>query len=71
MTIVVRGGKARCYPHGELEEGVTEDGDVKVIKKGVSVRVTDKEGKEIPSMSGYWFAWRAFYADGTVYERKK
>lgn len=71
VTIVVRDGKARCYPHAELLEGVNEDGDLEVIKKGVSVRVTDKEGGEIPSMLGFWFAWCAFYPGGTVYERKK
>ena len=71
VTIVVRDGKARCYPHPVLETGVNEDGDLKVIRDGLSVRVEDKQGRHVPSMVSYWFAWCAYYPKGTVYEAKK
>ncbi len=32
------------------------------------VKVTDAEGKSVSSMQAYWFAWCAFYADGSVYD---
>jgi len=70
LTIVRIGGKARGYPHAELKEGITRDGDLTVEKRGISVVVKDAAGKPLPAMSGYWFAWCAFYRDnGTVYER--
>lgn len=61
-------GKGRCYPHPALPEGTTRDGDRTITRKGISVRITDKEGNELPTVVGYWFAWCAFYPDGTVYE---
>lgn len=67
VTIVLRDGKARCYPHKALREGDNADGGWKVVKKGASVRVLDADGKAVPSMTAYWFAWCAFYPDGTVY----
>lgn len=71
VTIVVRNGRARCYPHPVLREGVNVDGDLRVIKSGETVRVKDKEGREVPSLLGYWFAWCAFYPNGTVFEGAK
>jgi len=71
VTIVLRDGKARCYPHAELEEGVNEDGDRKIVKEGISVRVLDKEGKVVPSQLAFWFAWCSYHPDGAVYARKK
>jgi hypothetical protein len=70
VTIVLPDGRARCYPHPALKEGVNADGDLKIIKQGISVRIEDKDGKEVTSMLGYWFAWCAFYPKGTVYEGK-
>ncbi len=71
VTIVLRNGQARCYPHPILLEGVTSDGDLKVIKDGATVRVKDKEGREIPSLLSYWFAWCAYYPKGTVFTPRK
>jgi hypothetical protein len=71
VTIVVRNGRARCYPHAILQEGVNSDGDLEVIKEGHTVRVVDQEGREVPALFGYWFAWCAFYPSGTVYEARK
>ena len=71
VTIVVRAGKARCYPHAALREGVNEDGDLRIVKEGIAVKVLDKEGKDVPSALSYWFAFWAFYPEGTVWERKQ
>ena len=71
VTIVVRDGRARCYPHPSLQQGVNTDGDLNVIKDGRTVRVKDKEGREVPSLLSYWFAWCAYYPKGTVYTAKK
>lgn len=71
VTIVVRNGRARCYPHAALQEGVNMDGDLKVIKEGGTVRVRDEEGRDVPSLLSYWSAWCAFYPKGTVYEGAK
>jgi len=70
VTIIDRGGKARCYPHAALKDGVTSDGDLRIEKNGIAVVVKDKSGKELPSMTGYWFAWCAFYPEGTLFEPK-
>jgi hypothetical protein len=71
VTIVVRDGRARCYPHPALQPGVNSDGDLKVIRDGRTVRVKDKDGREVPSLLSYWFAWCAYYPKGSVYSAKK
>ncbi len=67
VTIVTRGGKPRCYPHAALKEGVNPDGALRVVKSGASVRVEDAEGRQLPSIQSYWFAWGSFYKGGTVF----
>ncbi len=69
-TIVVHKGGARCYPHKAFD-GTIEDGDLRITKKEGTVRVTDKAGKEVPSMHAYWFAWCVYYPKGTVWQSKK
>ena len=70
-TIVFRNNKPRCYPHPELREGETRDGDLRLRRKGKFVTVHDAKGALVPSMTGYWFAWCAFYPKGTVYTPKR
>ncbi len=73
VAIVDRGKGARCYPYKELKEGVNVDRDLKITRKGASVIVTDKDGKRVAHMTGFWFAWCAHYpkgtANNTVYKR--
>jgi hypothetical protein len=69
VTIVLRDGKPRCYPHPALAEGESGDDGWKVVKQGASVRVVDAAGRQVPSMTAYWFAWCAFYPGGSVYAR--
>ena len=72
LTIVLgEGRKARGYPHAELVEGVTRDGDLRITKRGIAVTVADKQGRRVASMTGYWFAWCQFYPDGTLYKRPR
>ena len=71
VTVVRRDGKPRCYPHPALKEGVNEDDGWKVVKEGASVRVLDAEGRQVPSMTAYWFAWCVFYPGGNVVEPGK
>ena len=71
VTIVHGKGKGRCYPHKALKDGITEDGAYKIEKKGKTVRVRDEDGKDVPTLTGFWFAWCAFYPEGSVYEPKE
>ena len=61
----------RCYPHPALKEGKVVDGAYTVTKTGEKVVVTGKDGKVVPSLSGYWFSFFAFYPEGTVWEPKQ
>ena len=70
-TIVGEGKSARCYPHPALPEGETKDGAFTMVKKGKNVVIKDKDGKIVPSLQGFWFAFFAFYPEGTVWEPPK
>ncbi len=67
VTIVKRQGKALCYPHKAFD-GTIRDRGLTITRTGMRVKVTDGEGKNVPSMQAYWFGWCAFYADGIVYD---
>lgn len=67
VTIVWPDGKPRCFPHPALPEGTTEDGRIRIQRRGATVTVTDSEGRLLPSMTAYWFAWLTFYPQGTVW----
>lgn len=68
-------GRAKAYPFVELfrAKGPVRD---RIGGREVTVRfdashrtgiVTDAEGREIPSVIAFWFAWYAFHPDGEVY----
>lgn len=61
------GGKPRAYPHELLKDGETRDGDLLLKKQGEAVRAF-RGGEEVPTLAAYWFAFQAFYPNGTVYE---
>ena len=71
-------GESKAYPFSELAKGS------KVIKdqingKAIQVHyndesktafITDKQGKPIPSIVGFWFAWYAFHPDTQIFQAK-
>jgi len=70
ITIVRYDGKARAYPHRLLKEGKNPDGKWTATRTRGAVVVRDAQGKIVPSMTAYWFAFGAFYPDGTVWDPK-
>jgi len=66
-TIVGRGEDARCYPHSALPEGETKHHGLTIVRKKDTVVVKDAEGKLVPSMQAYWFAFHAFFPEGKVW----
>jgi len=73
---VVIDGKAKAYSFERLRKQVDSVQDVIAGKKiavhydknGDSAIVEDSNGKVIPSVQAYWFAWRAFYPKTELYE---
>lgn len=69
------GGKFKAYPFSELSKAkqpVTDQlngATVKVIfdKQSQSAMIRDHQGKELPSVVGFWFAWFAFHPDTEVF----
>jgi hypothetical protein len=71
-------GSRKAYPFGELAktEGVIADKlagrDIRVSYDAQhrTARVLDGNGKELPSVMTYWFAWYAFYPESAVFYAK-
>lgn len=68
-------GTTKAYPLNRLHDNeILEDKiDGKTIKihydaKARSAWLTDKSGKELPSVQIYWFAWSAFHPQTELYE---
>ncbi len=68
----------KAYPFSELEK---TGGSVRDIVGGIPVTVhydkssttaviRNEEGKELPSVVGFWFAWYTFYPQTEVYKKK-
>ena len=76
----IESGKvAKAYPFSELARAPQSFVD-SVGSQTVTIhydpdsrtaRVKDPEGKDIPSVMAYWFAWAAFHPDTEVYRAKK
>ncbi len=76
---VVVDGVSKAYAFGELGKttGVVKD---KIGKQDVTVfydlknqfaTVRDSEGRVLPSVTGFWFAWYAFHPDTLVFTKNK
>jgi len=69
-------GKYKAYPFSELDQvdsNLTDSfaGKNLVInfnRQHQNARIIDAEGKELPSVVTFWFAWYAFHPDGLVYK---
>ena len=68
-------GKSRVWPYKELAKSELP---INEVLAGKSIRVhfdkrfgrawiTDENGKDLPTTSGFWFAWMAFHPDSSVY----
>ncbi len=69
-------GKFKAYPFSELSQ---TNGSVKEIFNGKtlkidydtanqSARIFDKDGKELPGITSYWFAWYAFHPETSLFK---
>ncbi len=68
-------GEAKCYPFVELSKAGAPIED-SIGGEPVSVvfdpehrtgRVLDQDGREVPTVIAFWFAWAAFYPQGDVF----
>lgn len=68
-------GIARAYPFSELERGPKSFTDVLGSKRVIlsydrtsrTARIRNQEGRELPAVVAYWFAWAAFHPKTEVY----
>jgi hypothetical protein len=69
------GGKAKAYPISFLRRkpGILRDKvggksiEIEVSPDGEIAGVRDEQGKGIPSIFSYWFAWQSFHPETSVY----
>jgi hypothetical protein len=72
-------GETRAYPVSRLQKspGILREKvggvsiEIEVARDGEIVGVRDGEGKPIPTIFSYWFAWQAFHPNTTVYKGEK
>ena len=70
---------AKAYPLAQLRKqpGVLKDSigevpiQIEVNAEGEVVDVRNQQGRPIPHIFAYWFAWQAFHPETTVYHSKK
>lgn len=73
------GGAFKAYPFSELAKA---ERPLKDVIRGTEVRVDfdpesktavvlDKNGRELPSVVGFWFAWYAFHPDTEIFTESK
>ncbi|MGR9100801.1 MAG: DUF3179 domain-containing protein, partial [Gammaproteobacteria bacterium] len=73
------GGRFRAYPFAEMAGMPIKFNDeiggapvtVRFDRKHRTANVYRPDGSELPSVITYWFAWRAFHPDTTLFEAPK
>lgn len=73
------GGEYKAYPFAELSKTSGEVQDriadqpviVRFDRLNESARVFDAEGKQLPAMTGFWFAWYAFHPETEVFQAER
>jgi hypothetical protein len=68
-------GHYKAYPFKELRKSPPEFNDhfanlditIQFDRKNKTARVLDKNGKEIPTVVAYWFAWFTFHPETEIY----
>jgi len=71
-------GKFKAYPFSELEKIETELKDefanqdlvIRYDKQHQNAQVLNSQGKALPSVVTFWFAWYAFHPEGIVFTHK-
>ena len=71
--------EARAYPLAPLRKqpGIVKDVvagvpiQIEISDEGEVVAIRDLDGKAVPHIFAYWFAWQAFHPDTTVYQGKE
>ena len=71
-------GRFKAYPFAELAKTDGEIQDrlgvtpfvVRFDAEHGNARAEDVQGRPIPAVVGYWFAWYAFHPDTLVYKAK-
>jgi len=69
-------GKFKAYPFSELRKAGEEVQDefngqklvVHFDKKSKTAAITDEDGKELPAVTLFWFAWYAFHPETEVFK---
>jgi hypothetical protein len=69
----------KAYPFSELEkhQGLVNDtiNEKRIIiqydKSSETASILDENGRELPSVVGFWFAWYTFHPETKVYTNKK
>ncbi|MDP6334683.1 MAG: DUF3179 domain-containing protein [Nitrospinaceae bacterium] len=69
----------KAYPFSELEkhQGLVNDtiNEKRIIiqydKSSATASILDENGRELPSVVGFWFAWYTFHPETKVYTNKK
>jgi len=69
-------GQFKAYPFSELnkspkvfvDEFQGREFEVRYDKRNKTASISDENGRELPSLISYWFAWFAFHPETEVYE---
>ena len=73
---IVLGGQARAYPFSELARTGGDWVSDRIGKESLQIRfdpatrrvdARDARGQALPVIPAFWFAWHAFYPEGTVF----
>ena len=79
MLGLVIDGKAKAYPFVELAKGSGEVNDmlggekvqVRYSQEHKSAEIFDANGKPLPGVTLFWFAWYAFHPGTEVYRAEE
>lgn len=76
---ITENGKSKAYPFSELEKtgkiSIKDNLNGKILEirydsESKSAEILDENGKPIPAITNFWFAWFAFNPDTEIYRNK-
>lgn len=74
------GGRFKAYPFAELSRTGRErirdrvagrEISIRFDQANASARAFDREGRQLPAVTGFWFAWYAFHPETEVFEAER